>query len=94
MKGQGGRQWGGAGGRQGWVTSGRLPLEPGTLGCHSKKTSQPNVPDRRQRSERAWNGSQEGKSARLTQGERKKWVYKLWYSFFVENFRDVRQKGR
>ena len=25
---------------------------------------------------------------------RKKWVYKLWYSFFVEIFRDVRQKGR
>ena len=58
------------GGRQGWVTSGLFPLEPGTLGCHSKKMSQHNVTDRRQRSERAWNGSQEGKSARLTQGER------------------------
>lgn len=58
------------GGRQGWVTSGLLPLDPGTLGCHSKKMSQHNVPDRRQRSERAWNGSQEGKSACLTQRER------------------------
>lgn len=89
MKGEGGRQWGGAGWKAGLGDFWASPS-----GTWDPGMSQHNVTERRQRSERAWNGSQEGKSARLTQGERKKWVYKLWYSFFVENFRDVRQKGR
>ena len=44
-------------------------------------TARRNVPDRRQRSERVWNGNQEGKSARLTQGEKKEVALQIVIQF-------------